>query len=127
MRPMRVPPTASGTGWGSVAVVGESRRSPMAAVPSRIRKKRKLWAVLTMGGRQPPADQPSRHTTEVPGRARRDRGAGILIRRSAYSCQLVKALVKAQGEPGSWLQDDPEPKPGPGEVLIRVMGTGICG
>src|SRR5205809_5834821 len=99
----------------------------MAAVPSRIRKKRKLWAVLTMGGRRPPADQPSRHTTEVPGRARRDRGAGILIRRSAYSGQLVKALVKAKGEPGLWLQDVPEPKPGPGEVLIRVMRTGICG
>jgi len=39
----------------------------------------------------------------------------------------VKALVKAKAEPGLWLQDVPEPKPGPGEVLIRVLRTGICG
>jgi threonine 3-dehydrogenase len=39
----------------------------------------------------------------------------------------VKALVKAKPEPGLWLQDVPEPKPGPGEVLIRVLRTGICG
>ena len=39
----------------------------------------------------------------------------------------MKALVKAEGEPGLWLQDVPQPKPGPGEVLIRVLRTGICG
>jgi threonine 3-dehydrogenase len=39
----------------------------------------------------------------------------------------LKALVKAKAEPGLWLQDVPEPKPGPGEVLIRVLRTGICG
>jgi threonine 3-dehydrogenase len=39
----------------------------------------------------------------------------------------VKALVKAKREPGLWLQDVPEPKPGPGEVLLRVLRTGICG
>jgi len=39
----------------------------------------------------------------------------------------VKALVKAKAEPGLWLQDVPEPRPGPGEVLIRVLRTGICG
>ncbi len=39
----------------------------------------------------------------------------------------MKALVKAKAEPGLWLQDVPEPKPGPGEVLIRVLRTGICG
>jgi len=39
----------------------------------------------------------------------------------------VKALVKARATPGLWLQDVPEPKPGPGEVLIRVLRTGICG
>jgi threonine 3-dehydrogenase len=39
----------------------------------------------------------------------------------------VKALVKAKAEPGLWLQEVPEPKPGPGEVLIRVLRTGICG
>jgi len=39
----------------------------------------------------------------------------------------VKALVKAKAAPGLWLQDVPDPKPGPGEVLIRVLRTGICG
>src|SRR4029077_15622681 len=39
----------------------------------------------------------------------------------------MKALVKAKAEPGLSLQDVPKPKPGPGEVLIRVLRTGICG
>ncbi|HET7420884.1 MAG TPA: L-threonine 3-dehydrogenase [Candidatus Dormibacteraeota bacterium] len=39
----------------------------------------------------------------------------------------MKALVKAKREPGLWLEDVPEPKPGPGEVKIRVLRTGICG
>ena len=39
----------------------------------------------------------------------------------------MKALVKAKAGPGLWLQDVPEPVPGPGEVLIRVLRTGICG
>ncbi len=39
----------------------------------------------------------------------------------------MKALVKAKREPGLRLQDVPEPKAGPGEVLIRVLRTGICG
>ena len=39
----------------------------------------------------------------------------------------MKALVKARAEPGLWLQDVPQPEPGPGEVLIRVLRTGICG
>jgi len=39
----------------------------------------------------------------------------------------VKALVKARSEPGLWLEDVPEPEPRPGEVLIRVLRTGICG
>ena len=39
----------------------------------------------------------------------------------------MKALVKAKAEPGLWLQDVAEPKAGPGEVLIRVLRTGICG
>jgi len=39
----------------------------------------------------------------------------------------VKALVKAKREPGLWLQDVPQPEPGPGEVLLRVLRTGICG
>lgn len=39
----------------------------------------------------------------------------------------MKALVKSRPEPGLWLEDVPEPEPGPGEVLIRVLRTGICG
>ncbi len=39
----------------------------------------------------------------------------------------MKALVKAKAEPGLWLQDVPDPTPGPGEVLIHVLRTGICG
>ena len=39
----------------------------------------------------------------------------------------MKALVKAQAEPGLWLQDIPEPTIGINDVLIRVLRTGICG
>ncbi|MBO8201672.1 L-threonine 3-dehydrogenase [Streptomyces smyrnaeus] len=39
----------------------------------------------------------------------------------------MKALVKEKAEPGLWLADVPEPETGPGEVLIKVERTGICG
>jgi threonine 3-dehydrogenase len=39
----------------------------------------------------------------------------------------VKALVKADAGPGLCLQDVPEPEPGPGDVLIKVLRAGICG
>ncbi len=39
----------------------------------------------------------------------------------------MKALVKTKDGPGLWLQEVPNPRPGPGEVLIRVLRTGICG
>ena len=39
----------------------------------------------------------------------------------------MKALVKQRAEPGLWLEDIAEPVPGPDEVLIRVLKTGICG
>ncbi|MCQ4079916.1 L-threonine 3-dehydrogenase [Streptomyces sp. RB6PN25] len=39
----------------------------------------------------------------------------------------MKALVKEKAEPGLWLMDVPEPSIGPGEVLIKVLRTGICG
>jgi threonine 3-dehydrogenase len=39
----------------------------------------------------------------------------------------VKALVKRRSEPGLWLEDVPEPLIGPGDVLVRVLRTGICG
>ncbi|RJL36132.1 L-threonine 3-dehydrogenase [Bailinhaonella thermotolerans] len=39
----------------------------------------------------------------------------------------MRALVKAKDEPGVWLTEVPEPEVGPGDVLIRVLRTGICG
>ena len=39
----------------------------------------------------------------------------------------MKALVKANREPGLWLEDVAEPKCGINDVLIRVDRTGICG
>ncbi|WP_055692790.1 L-threonine 3-dehydrogenase [Streptomyces prasinus] len=39
----------------------------------------------------------------------------------------MKALVKDKAEPGLWLADVPEPAVGPGDVLIKVLRTGICG
>ncbi|MFF5563598.1 L-threonine 3-dehydrogenase [Streptomyces sp. NPDC012623] len=39
----------------------------------------------------------------------------------------MKALVKHRAEPGLWLMDVPEPRTGPGDVLIKVLRTGICG
>ncbi|MFF0200517.1 L-threonine 3-dehydrogenase [Streptomyces sp. NPDC005017] len=39
----------------------------------------------------------------------------------------MKALVKDKAEPGLWLRDVPEPRIGHGEVLIKVLRTGICG
>jgi len=39
----------------------------------------------------------------------------------------MKALVKARAEKGLWLQDTPIPTMGPGDVLIRVLKTSICG
>jgi threonine 3-dehydrogenase len=39
----------------------------------------------------------------------------------------VRALVKAKAEPGLWARDVPRPTPGAGDVLIRVLRTGICG
>ena len=39
----------------------------------------------------------------------------------------MKALVKAKAEPGLWLEEEPVPKIGPDEVLVKVHKTGICG
>jgi threonine 3-dehydrogenase len=39
----------------------------------------------------------------------------------------VKALVKAAKGPGLELTEVPEPVAGPGDVLVRVLRTGICG
>ena len=39
----------------------------------------------------------------------------------------VRALVKQQAGPGLTLADVPDPAPGPTEVLVKVLRTGICG
>ena len=39
----------------------------------------------------------------------------------------MKALVKAKAEPGLWMERVPVPEPGPGDVLIRVRKSAICG
>jgi threonine 3-dehydrogenase len=39
----------------------------------------------------------------------------------------LKALVKATEGPGLELTEVPDPAPGPGDVLLRVLRTGICG
>ncbi|MGQ0839522.1 L-threonine 3-dehydrogenase [Actinokineospora sp.] len=39
----------------------------------------------------------------------------------------MKALVKLAPGPGLDLVEVPDPKPGPGEILLRVLRTGICG
>ncbi|MFJ2742837.1 L-threonine 3-dehydrogenase [Streptomyces sp. NPDC087440] len=39
----------------------------------------------------------------------------------------MRALVKHKAEPGLWLMDVPEPETGSGDVLIKVLRTGICG
>lgn len=39
----------------------------------------------------------------------------------------MKALVKSRAEPGLWMETVPVPEPGPGDVLIRVRKSAICG
>ena len=39
----------------------------------------------------------------------------------------MKALVKKEASPGIWLDDIPEPKVGPNDVLIEIAKTAICG
>ncbi len=39
----------------------------------------------------------------------------------------MKALVKKQAAPGIWMDDIPEPKVGPNDVLIQINKTAICG
>lgn len=39
----------------------------------------------------------------------------------------MKAIVKAKAEPGVWMEEVEKPKPGRGQVLIKVRKTAICG
>ena len=40
---------------------------------------------------------------------------------------MMKALVKAKPEKGLWMEEVPIPEAGPGEVLIKIDRTAICG
>ncbi len=39
----------------------------------------------------------------------------------------MRALVKSRPEPGLWMAHVPVPEPGPGDVLIKVRKSAICG
>lgn len=39
----------------------------------------------------------------------------------------MRTLIKANAEPGIWMEERPIPEIGPDDVLIRVKKTGICG
>ena len=39
----------------------------------------------------------------------------------------MKALVKTAPKPGLTLQQMPDPRPGPSEVVVRVKATSLCG
>ncbi len=41
--------------------------------------------------------------------------------------ETMKALVKAKDEPGIWMRDEPLPKPGADDVMIKICKTAICG
>ena len=41
--------------------------------------------------------------------------------------EMMDAIVKSTAGPGLELQQVPVPKPGPGEVLIKIHKTAICG
>lgn len=39
----------------------------------------------------------------------------------------MRALVKKHAEEGIWMEEVPEPEPGPNDLLIRIRKTAICG
>ncbi len=41
--------------------------------------------------------------------------------------KTMKALVKAHAKEGLWMQNQPIPKIGPDDVLVKISKTGICG
>jgi len=41
--------------------------------------------------------------------------------------EKMKALVKAKPQEGLWMEQVPVPEPGPGDVLIKVRKSAICG
>jgi threonine 3-dehydrogenase len=70
----------------------------------------------------PSTDNPITAATTMPGEAR------IRPRQGRSSVAMkMRALVKHPDETGLRLEEVPVPEPGPDDVLIRVLTTGICG
>lgn len=60
------------------------------------------------------------------GRLSRDRRFAT-VRSRGGGTGAVKALFKSAAEPGFDFVERPEPEPGPSEVKVRVLRTGLCG
>src|ERR1700723_3175811 len=60
------------------------------------------------------------------GMSLRQRNALRAVRSTGRNSQL-KALVKSQKKQGLWLEEVPVPEIGTGDVLIKVLLTGLCG
>ena len=59
---------------------------------------------------------------------RYDTGIMTSITENQRGVSTVKAIVKtARGRGNVELQEVPEPKPGPGQVVIEVKAAGVCG
>src|ERR1700686_327745 len=73
IKPIAMPPAARSTGYGTVAVVRDKRRSNVATPPSTIKKKRKLCAVVISARSY--AGHPEPGEDEIEGDDRGSRGA----------------------------------------------------
>src|SRR5258708_21154546 len=73
IRPIAIPPAARSTGYGTVAVVRETRRSNVATPPSTIKKNRRLWAVVIRASSYAGHLEPGED--EIEGDDRRSRGS----------------------------------------------------
>ena len=51
----------------------------------------------------------------------------VLINQEEMMEKLMDAIVKPEKGPGLELRKVPVPTPGPGEVLIKIHKTAICG
>src|SRR5258708_11116079 len=105
IRPIAIPPAARSTGYGTVAVVRETRRSNVATPPSTIKKKRKLWAVVI--GASSHAGHPEPGKDELEGSDRRSGCSaqpstrqGCQHREQREVQQLPEVSERASCEPG---------------------------
>src|SRR5690606_24490207 len=90
------------------------------------RTRRVRHRLFLPGGSQGPGPHPHPDVGGACARAARQ-GPGCLCGSRPGARRPVKALVKKEARPGIWMEDIPEPKPGPNDVLIRITKTAICG